>query len=257
MHAAVIKDGFVLDQVAGGRDGVERPAPFAAGHDIHEGLDQVLLHVGRGDRRLGEGGCPDQQQTSGHHTNQQATNHKIPPLMRDRFAPGRSVIALADQARHRQFCPVGRLRVLAVTVAAAIVRHRLYDIDRVINRTLVYGLLTLLLATVYTGGVFVLGRLLAPGDGQSELAIAASTLAVAALFQPARRWVQSIVDRRFNRARYDAARTIAAFSTRLRDEIDLNTLSTELLRVVDQTVQPTQASLWLRPASVKPPSHPP
>jgi hypothetical protein len=146
---------------------------------------------------------------------------------------------------------------LAVTVAAAIVRHRLYDIDRVINRTLVYGLLTLLLATVYTGGVFVLGRLLAPGDGQSELAIAASTLAVAALFQPARRWVQSIVDRRFNRARYDAARTIAAFSTRLRDEIDLNTLSTELLRVVDQTVQPTQASLWLRPASVKPPSHPP
>jgi MFS family permease len=112
---------------------------------------------------------------------------------------------------------------LAVTVAAAIVRHRLYDIDRVINRTLVYGLLTLLLATVYAGGVFVLGRLLAPGDGQSELAIAASTLAVAALFQPARRWVQGAVDRRFNRARYDAARTIAAFSTRLRDEIDLNT----------------------------------
>jgi hypothetical protein len=145
---------------------------------------------------------------------------------------------------------------LAVTVAAAIVRHRLYDIDRVINRTLVYGLLTLLLATVYTGGVFVLGRLLVPGDGQSELAIAASTLAVAALFQPARRWVQSLVDRRFNRARYDAARTIAAFSTRLRDEIDLTTLSTELLRVVDQTVQPTQASLWLRPGDVKPPSHP-
>jgi hypothetical protein len=145
---------------------------------------------------------------------------------------------------------------LAVTVTAAIVRHRLYDIDRVINRTLVYGLLTLLLATVYTGGVFVLGRLLAPGDGQSELAIAASTLAVAALFQPARRWVQSAVDRRFNRARYDAARTIAAFSTRLRDEIDLNTLSTELLRVVDQTVQPTRASLWLRPGGVKPPSHP-
>jgi hypothetical protein len=143
---------------------------------------------------------------------------------------------------------------LAVTVAAAIVRHQLYDIDRVINRTLVYGLLTLLLGTVYAVGVFVLGRLLAPGDGQSELAIAASTLAVAALFQPARRRLQSIVDRRFNRARYDAARTIAAFSTRLRDEIDLDTLSTELLAVVNQTVQPTQVSFWLRPMSMKSPS---
>jgi succinate dehydrogenase hydrophobic anchor subunit len=142
---------------------------------------------------------------------------------------------------------------LAVTVAAAIVRHRLYDIDRVINRTLVYALLTLLLGAVYTAGVFLLGRLLAPGDGQSELAIAASTLAVAALFRPARRQVQRAVDRRFNRARYDAAKTVAAFSTRLRDEIDLDTLSTELLAVVNQTVQPTQVSFWLRPMSMKSP----
>jgi N-terminal 7TM region of histidine kinase len=141
------------------------------------------------------------------------------------------------------------LAVAFVPIAAgiAILRYRLYDIDRLINRTLVYGLLTLLLGAVYALGVFVLGRLLAPGDGQSELAIAASTLAVAALFQPAKRRVQSAVDRRFNRARYDAARTVAAFSTRLRDEIDLDTLSAELLRVVDQTVQPTQVSLWLRP----------
>jgi hypothetical protein len=145
---------------------------------------------------------------------------------------------------------------LAVTVAVAIVRHQLYDIDRVINRTLVYGLLTTLLGAVYAAGVFLLGRLFDPADGQSELAVAASTLAVAALFRPARRRVQSAVDRRFNRARYDATRTVAAFSTRLRDEIDLTTLSTELLRVVDQTVQPTQASLWLRPGGVKPPSHP-
>jgi hypothetical protein len=108
---------------------------------------------------------------------------------------------------------------LAITVALAIVRHRLDDIDRVINRTLVYGLLTALLGAVYVAGVFLLGRLLDPADGQSELAVAASTLTVAALFQPARRRVQTAVDRRFNRARYDAARTVASFSTRLRDEI--------------------------------------
>jgi hypothetical protein len=145
---------------------------------------------------------------------------------------------------------------LAITVAAAIVRHQLYDIDRVINRTLVYGLLTALLGAVYLAGVFLLGRLLDPADGQSELAVAASTLAVAALFQPARRRVQTAVDRRFNRARYDATRTVAVFSTRLRDELDLDTLSAELLTVVDRTVQPTQASLWLRPVNTKPPSHP-
>jgi hypothetical protein len=145
---------------------------------------------------------------------------------------------------------------LAITVAAAIVRHRLYDIDRVINRTLVYGLLTVLLGSVYAAGVLVLGRLLDPADGQSEPAVAASTLAVAALFQRARRRVQTAVDRRFNRARYDAARTVAAFSARLRDEIDLDTLSAELLTVVDRTVQPMQASLWLRPVSTKPPSDP-
>jgi hypothetical protein len=143
--------------------------------------------------------------------------------------------------------------VLPITVAVAIVRHRLYDIDRMINRTLVYGLLTALLGSVYAAGVFVLGRLLDPADGQSELAVAASTLAVAALFQPARRRVQTAVDRRFNRARYNAARTVSAFSVRLRDQVDLDTLSAELLSVVDQTVQPTQASLWLRPMSIKSP----
>jgi hypothetical protein len=143
---------------------------------------------------------------------------------------------------------------LAVTVAAAIVRHQLYDIDRVINRTLVYGLLTALLGLVYVAGVFLLGRLLDPADGQSELAVAASTLAVAALFQPARRRVQTAVDRRFSRARYDATRTVAAFSARLRDEIDLDTLSAELLMVVEETVHPTRASLWLRPVNTNPSS---
>jgi hypothetical protein len=138
---------------------------------------------------------------------------------------------------------------LMITVAAAIVRHQLYDIDRVINRTLVYGLLTVLLGVVYLAGVFGLGQLLNPVTGESALAVAASTLAVAALFQPARRRVQAVVDRRFNRRRYDAAKTIEAFSTRLRDQLDLDTLSTELLAIVDQTTEPTRVSLWLRPSA--------
>ena len=138
------------------------------------------------------------------------------------------------------------LAALPVAIGIALLRYRLYEIDRLINRTLVYGLLTALLVGVYAGLVFVLGDLLNPADGSSELAVAASTLTVAALFQPARRRVQAVVDRRFNRARYDATRTVEAFSARLRDQVDLDTLSSELLGVVDHTVQPTQASLWLR-----------
>ena len=137
---------------------------------------------------------------------------------------------------------------IPLAIGIAILRYRLYDIDRLINRTLVYGVLTALLVAVYAAGVFVLGQLLNPVGGQSELAVAVSTLAVAALFQPARRRVQAGVDRRFNRPRYDATNSVAAFSTRLRDEIDLDTLSAELLAVVDQTMEPTQVSLWLRPA---------
>jgi hypothetical protein len=141
---------------------------------------------------------------------------------------------------------------LAVAVAVAVLRYRLYEIDRLVNRTLVYGLLTVLLGGIYATGVFVLGALLDPADGSSELAVAAATLAVAALFQPARRRVQAAVDRRFDRRRYDAARTVAAFSARLRDEIDLDTLSSELHAVVDRTVQPAGMSLWLRPRSGRP-----
>ena len=138
--------------------------------------------------------------------------------------------------------------LIPVSVAVAVFRYRLYDIDRLINRTLVYGLLTALLAGVYAGGVFLLGALLDPAVGESELAVAASTLAVAALFQPARRRLQALVDRRFDRRRYDAVRTVEAFSARLRDQVDLDTLSVELLGVIDQTVQPASVSLWLRPA---------
>jgi hypothetical protein len=139
------------------------------------------------------------------------------------------------------------LSALPVTIGIAVLRYRLYDIDRLVNRTVVYGLLTVLLAGVYVGLVFTLSQLLNPADQRSPLAVAASTLVVAALFQPARRRIQGLVDRRFNRRRYDAARTVAAFSARLRDQIELDTLSTELLAVVDQTMQPVQASLWLRP----------
>jgi hypothetical protein len=137
---------------------------------------------------------------------------------------------------------------LPVAIGVAVLRHNLFDIDRVINRTLVYGLLSALLGALYLAVVFLLGRLLVPVTGDAALAVAGSTLAVAALFQPARRRVQNLVDRRFDRRRYDAARTVAAFSTRLRDQIELDALSGELLAVVDATVQPTSASLWLRPS---------
>jgi hypothetical protein len=135
-----------------------------------------------------------------------------------------------------------------VAAGIAILRYRLYDIDRLINRTLVYGLVTALLSGVYAGLVLLGGQLFGDlSDRPPSWAVAGATLAVAALFQPARRRVQVLVDRRFNRARYDAARTVEAFSARLRDQVDLDTLAAELLGVVDQTVQPSRASLWLRP----------
>jgi hypothetical protein len=134
--------------------------------------------------------------------------------------------------------------VLPLATGAAILRYRLYDLDRIISRTLAYGLLTVLLGGGYAAVVLGLGQLVGQ---ESSLVVAAATLAVAALFQPARRRVQAVVDRRFNRRRHDAARTVEAFSTRLRDQLDLDRLTAEVLEVVDQTMQPTRASLWLRP----------
>jgi hypothetical protein len=143
---------------------------------------------------------------------------------------------------------LGAATVLCLAIAAAILRYRLYDLDRIVSRTVAYGVLTVLLGGAYAGIVLGLGRLL----GQdSPLVVATATLAVAAVFQPARRRVQRLVDRRFNRRRYDAARTIEAFSVRLRQHTDLDTLAAELVAVVDQSMQPTRVSLWLRP------SHPP
>jgi hypothetical protein len=139
---------------------------------------------------------------------------------------------------------------LPVAAGIAILRYRLYDIDRLINRTLVYGLLTALLAGVYGGAVLVLGQAFGGvGRDPPSWAVAGATLAVAALFQPARRRIQAVVDRRFNRRKYDVTKTVEAFSTRLRDEVNLDALSAELLAVVDRTVQPTVAWLWLRPST--------
>jgi hypothetical protein len=133
--------------------------------------------------------------------------------------------------------------LLPLAVAAAILRYRLYDLDRIISRTLAYGLLTLLLGGGYAVVVLGLGQLL---GRDSSLVVAGATLAVAALFQPARRRVQQVVDRRFDRRRYDAAQTIAAFSSRLRQQVDLDALTTDLVAVVERTMQPTRVSLWLR-----------
>ena len=125
-------------------------------------------------------------------------------------------------------------------------RHRLYDVDRVINRTLVYGLLTAVLGLAYAAGSLVFVLVAGAGSDPPSWLVAAATLATAAVFRPARRRIQAVVDRRFNRRRYNAAQTIEAFSARLREQVDLATLSAELLAVVDQTVQPTRTSLWLR-----------
>jgi hypothetical protein len=139
------------------------------------------------------------------------------------------------------------LATFAAAIAVAILKYRLYDIDWILHRTLVYGLLTAMLGLGYAGLVLVFGQVL--GEHRSSLAVAAATLAMAALFRPARRRIQRAVDRRFNRRRYDAVTTIERFSIRLREQIDLNTLTGELLAVVDQTMEPTRASLWLRPRS--------
>jgi hypothetical protein len=135
--------------------------------------------------------------------------------------------------------------LLPVATGAAILRYRLYDLDRIISRTLSYGLLTLLLGGGYAALVLGLGQRL--GGRQSSLVVAGATLAVAAVFQPARRRIQALVDRRFNRRRYDAVETIQAFSARLHQQVDLTTLTAELLAVADRTVEPTMVSLWLRP----------
>jgi hypothetical protein len=138
---------------------------------------------------------------------------------------------------------------LPVGVAVAVLRYRLWDLDRLVSRTVTYAAVTALLVVPY---LLILPAATGLANGSGSLTVAAATLAAAAVFQPLRRRVQDLVDRRFNRRRSDAARTVDAFAVRLRDQVDLAALHAELLAVVDQTMQPTQASLWLRPPTVGP-----
>jgi len=140
------------------------------------------------------------------------------------------------------------LLFLPISIAIAILRYRLYEIDLLINRTLVYGSLTVTLVALYFGGIVLLQRMFVLLTGQkSTLAVVASTLLIAALFNPLRRRIQSFIDRRFYRTKYDARKTLETFSTKLRDETDLDALSDDLVGVVRETMQPAHVSLWLRP----------
>jgi len=136
-----------------------------------------------------------------------------------------------------------------VAIGFAVLRYRLYAIDIIINRTLVYGSLTAMLVAIYFGGVATmqaLFRALTGQEQQPQLAVVVSTLAIAALFNPLRKRIQSFIDRRFYRSKYDARKTVEAFSTRLRDETDLETLNRDLASVIEETLQPAHVSLWLR-----------
>jgi hypothetical protein len=139
---------------------------------------------------------------------------------------------------------------IPIATGIAILRYRLYDIDRIINRTLVYGALTATLVALYFGGIVVLQRLFVLLTGQqSTLAVVASTLLIAALFTPLRRRIQGFIDRRFYRRKYDARKTLEAFSTKLKNETDLQSLNNDLVGVVKETMQPAHVSVWLRPAT--------
>jgi hypothetical protein len=162
----------------------------------------------------------------------------------DKPAPG--WMAVLDQLSFLLFA------LIPLAIGIAVLRHRLYDIDVVINRALVYGALTATLVTTYLGSVLLLQVVLRPLTERSDLAVAASTLAVAALFGPARRRIQVTVDRRFYRQKYDAARTVADFTTALRRQIDLDTVGADLLTAVHETVQPTSATIWMPGTRVGP-----
>jgi hypothetical protein len=142
-----------------------------------------------------------------------------------------------------QFC----IALRSMAIGAAILRYRLYDLDRIISRTFADGLLTVLLGGCYAAVALCIGQLL---GRRSSLTVAAATLAVAAAFQPIRRRVQDLTDRRFNRRRYDAVQTIAAFSAPLRQQVELDSLTAEVLAVLEETMQPSHASLWLRPSDL-------
>ncbi len=158
-------------------------------------------------------------------------------------APGGDLVVISNVAWPCLF--IG-LALLPVAIGIAVLRYRLYEIDRLISRTLGYGLVTLALLAVFSGAILALQALLSGLTGGNTLAVAGSTLLVAALFQPLRRRVQAVVDRRFNRSRYDAQVAVESFSAGLRDEVDLKILQASLLAVVETTLEPSTVSVWLR-----------
>jgi hypothetical protein len=157
-----------------------------------------------------------------------------------------AAMVVSGTSKASQVAMVGALMTIPVAMGIAILRYRLFDIDILINRALVYGATTAGIAAVFFGGIILFEAVLRPITSGSEVAVAISTLGVLALFQPLRRRVQQAVDRRFYRARYDAARTLDDFSARLRDEVDLDAVRSDLVSAVRDTVQPVHASLWLR-----------
>jgi hypothetical protein len=163
------------------------------------------------------------------------------------YTPPEALATLWVTSVGHVFVELGVLGI-PISIGIAILRYRLYEIDTLINRTLVYGSLTVTLIVLYFGGIVVLQRIFIALTGQqSTLAVVASTLLIAALFTPLRRRIQSFIDRRFYRKKYDARKTLEAFSTKLRDETDLEALNNELVGVVRETMQPAHVSVWLRP----------
>jgi hypothetical protein len=164
------------------------------------------------------------------------------------FNNGTSIFPSLQAFNAVQFVEVFSLLFIPVFIYIAILKHRLYDIDLIINRTLVYGSLTVTLAALYFGGIVVLQKIFVLLTGeQSTLAVVASTLLIAALFTPLRRRIQGFIDRRFYRRKYDARKTLEAFSTKLKNETDLEALNNDLVGVVRETMQPAHVSVWLRP----------
>jgi hypothetical protein len=172
----------------------------------------------------------------------------MPAALRDPGTPAEMAVQLISLATI-----YGSLTLIPLSIGVAILRHQLFDIDVLINRTLVYGALSTSLAGVYLGSVVLLEQGLRALTGHSsQLAIVAATLAVAALFQPLRRRIQALIDRHFYRRKYDATRVVAAFATTMREETDLTRLQADLLATVDEALQPAHVSLWLRPAAASP-----
>ena len=160
-------------------------------------------------------------------------------------------LAVVVSVRALQLLAVAGIVGFLMSMAVAILKYRLYEIDLIVRRTVVYGATTAGIAATFFGGIIVLQQVLRPVTSGSEVAVAASTLASLALFQPIRRRVQNVVDRRFDRSRFDAARTLDDFAGRMRDEVNLETLRAELLGSVHVTMAPAHASLWLRERSVQ------